>query len=114
MLKMIGLALASAAVAVSPAAAGGPPDLARGETVFQHWCATCHDPGPGHPGTQALALKYGGAVPDTLADRTDLSPPAIKYFVRHGVSTMPFFRKTEISDPELQDLALWLSRNNKK
>jgi hypothetical protein len=31
--------------------------------------------------------------------------------VRHGISVMPHFRKTEISDTELDELAAFLARN---
>jgi hypothetical protein len=36
-----------------------------------------------------------------------------KAFVRKGVSVMPFFRKTEIGDADLDALAAYLARNNK-
>lgn len=85
--------------------------IQRGEKLYQYWCATCHGRGPGHPGTQALAERYEGAVPDALADRTDLTPEIVAVFVRRGISVMPFFRKTEINDPELADIGAYLSRN---
>ncbi len=83
----------------------------QGEKVFDYWCATCH--GPRLPGTVALETKYKGAKPGLLSERTDLAPPVTKAFVRHGVSIMPFFRKTEISDADLDALAAYLARNNK-
>lgn len=61
------------------------------------------------PGTDALAAKYRGAVPALLEQRTDLTVESVTYVVRHGVSIMPFFRKTEISDSQLEDLAAYLS-----
>lgn len=85
--------------------------LQKGEKVFDYWCATCH--GPGLPGTVALQTKYKGAKPALLSERTDLIPPVTKTFVRHGVSIMPFFRKTEISDGDLDALAAYLARNSK-
>jgi hypothetical protein len=33
--------------------------------------------------------------------------------VRHGVSVMPFLRKTEISDADLDALAAYLTRNQR-
>ncbi len=83
----------------------------KGQKVFDYWCATCH--GPGLPGTVALQTKYKGAKPALLSERTDLIPPVTKTFVRHGVSIMPFFRKTEISDADLDALAAYLARNSK-
>ncbi len=44
-----------------------------------------------------------------LEERTDLVPQITKNFVRTGVSVMPFFRKTEISDAELDALAAYLA-----
>ncbi len=82
----------------------------HGRQVFQYWCSSCHGPGPGHPGTQALEAKYKGAKPATLADRTDLTAEQVRFYVRHGVSIMPFFRKTEISDADLADLGAYIAR----
>jgi mono/diheme cytochrome c family protein len=83
----------------------------NGQKVFDYWCATCH--GPKLPGTMALEAKYKGAKPALLTERTDLIPAVTKTFVRKGVSVMPFFRKTEISDADLDALAGYLARNNK-
>jgi mono/diheme cytochrome c family protein len=38
----------------------------------------------------------------------------VKTFVRNGVSIMPFFRKTEISDADLDAIAAYLTRNNQQ
>lgn len=85
--------------------------LQTGHDVFQKWCTPCHAPGPGHPGTQALAVKYkDGSTPSVLEERTDLTPDLTVTFVRGGVSIMPPFRKTEITDSELDALAAYLAR----
>jgi mono/diheme cytochrome c family protein len=81
----------------------------RGQEVFAQWCAACHAPGPRHPGTQALEVLYKGAKPAPLEERTDLTPELTRAFVRTGVSVMPPFRKTEISDADLEALALYLA-----
>jgi len=86
--------------------------IQHGQKVYEYWCATCHGPGS-LPGTVALQTKYKGAKPALLSERTDLLPAVTKTFVRHGVSIMPFFRKTEISDADLDALAAYLARNNK-
>jgi mono/diheme cytochrome c family protein len=58
-------------------------------------------------------MKYRGTdVPPLLHERTDLVPEFVKVIVRQGVSFMPQFRKTEISDAELEALAAYLARNN--
>ena len=84
-------------------------DAARGNDVFENWCAPCHAPGPRHPGTQALEALYKGAKPAPLEQRTDLVPELTRSFVRTGVSVMPPFRKTEISDADLEALAAYLA-----
>jgi mono/diheme cytochrome c family protein len=60
-----------------------------------------------------VATKYKGAKPALLTERKDLPPPVTKTFGRKGVSVMPFFRKTEISDADLDALAAYLARNSK-
>lgn len=82
---------------------------ARGKEVFDYWCAACHAPGPRHPGTQALDVLYGDTKPGALEARTDLLPEITRAFVRSGVSVMPPFRKTEISDADLDALATYLA-----
>jgi mono/diheme cytochrome c family protein len=89
--------------------------LARGGEVFAHWCAPCHGAGRGDdgapllPGTQALTLKYRGAKPGLLEERTDLPAELIKAFVRNGVASMPPFRKTEVTDEDLEAIAAYLA-----
>jgi mono/diheme cytochrome c family protein len=95
-------------------AAFAAPDqeqIDRGHKVFDKWCFPCHGTGSGKPGTDSLAAR--GQKPAVLEERTDLTAPAIKQFVRHGVLFMPTFRKTEISDAELDAIAAYLTRNNK-
>jgi mono/diheme cytochrome c family protein len=101
--------LASLAAAAGFAARAQDSLVARGNEVFQYWCAACHAPGPRHPGTQALDVLYKGAKPAALEQRTDLLPELTRAFVRTGVSVMPPFRKTEISDADLEALAAYLA-----
>jgi (+)-pinoresinol hydroxylase len=84
--------------------------LQKGNEAYRYWCATCHGAGPGHPGTTALAAKYKGALPGLLEDRTDLTPTAVRFAVRRGTSIMPFFRKTEVSDADLDAITQYLMR----
>jgi mono/diheme cytochrome c family protein len=95
------------------ARAAQPEPLATGQAVYEHWCAPCHAPGPGHPGTQSLQLKYKGQLPAVLLDRTDLMPVTVSTFVRQGVLLMAPFRKTEITDAELNALSVYVARNFK-
>lgn len=89
--------------------AGSDRDGEAGREVYEYWCEPCHGAGPGHPGTQALEALYDGAKPALLTERTDLVPALTRSFVRNGVSIMPFFRKTEITDDELDALAEYLA-----
>lgn len=57
----------------------------------------------------ALAAKYDGSIPAALEQRTDLTPEIVRYFVRNGVSIMPGYRKSQITDKELDELATYLS-----
>jgi len=87
-----------------------PADAPAGYVQFQNSCAVCHAPGPAHPGTRALAYKYRGKLSGPLEQRTDLAPDFIKYVVRHGVSVMPMFRKTELSAADLYAIVAYLTR----
>ena len=107
------IALCIAIVTLAPfaqAAAQDKPDLERGHAVYDYWCMPCHAPGPGHPGTQSLEIKYNGSLPAVLQERDDLTPEVVKTFVREGILLMAPYRKTEISDAELDDLAAYLTR----
>ena len=85
--------------------------LPRGQRVYLNFCEACHGSGVGKPGTAALQAKYKGALPALLTMRTDLTKSFVKQVVRHGVSMMPFFRKTELSDADLDALAQYLARH---
>jgi mono/diheme cytochrome c family protein len=118
------LALALFCSALPDAQAPQPgPDAAtiqRGKLAYVTWCTPCHGSNPagrgrfggtGFPGTDALAVKYRGRqppVPAALEQRSDLTSATIKLVVRQGVSVMPFFRKTEISDTDLDALIAYL------
>jgi (+)-pinoresinol hydroxylase len=104
------LVLAVLIVGAPAASAASPAPAAPGKAVYEHWCAPCHAPGPGHPGTQSLQMKYAGKLPPVLLDRTDLSPQVVAVFVRQGVLLMAPFRKTEITDAELSALTAYVAR----
>ena len=97
-------------------AQAAPPELAQsqGRAVYEKWCAPCHDPGIEHPGTHALMAKYAGSPRESgvITEWKDLTAQYVSFMVRHGMSVMPHFRKTEISDSELNALAQYLARNS--
>jgi mono/diheme cytochrome c family protein len=92
-----------------------PQQYAAGRLVYDRWCGACHEPGIMHPGTHALMVKYPGGRRATgvITEWTDLPATYVSYMVRHGMSVMPQFRKTEITDAELAALAAYLCRNTK-
>ena len=102
--------LALLAMSASSAFAQNDAVVKRGNDAYQYWCVTCHGRGPGNPGTTALSAKYKKALPGVLEDRSDLTAQAIRFNVRRGTSIMPFFRKTEVSDADLEAIALYLTR----
>ncbi len=91
----------------------------RGNTKFQRTCAPCHGAGPGNdgepmlPGVAALQLKYKGTVSPLLEARTGLTADVLKGFVRRGSWSMPPFRKTELTDAEIDDIAAYLATSSK-
>ncbi len=89
------------------------PGAPRGWVQFQRDCSVCHGSGPAEPGTRALQAKYRGKLPALLEKRTDLTQVYVKYIVRHGVSVMPPFRKTEVSDQDLDAIAAYLTRKRR-
>ena len=116
MRSLLGVAVLAINACVLGASTGSAQqsDSARkkGNEAYQYWCATCHGAGPGHPGTTALSAKYKGALPGLLEERTDLTPTAVRFAVRRGTSIMPFFRKTEVSDADLDAITQYLMRRN--
>ena len=110
--QLLGLIVAASVGGIClPALADSPNEHADGIAVYTKWCAPCHAPGIIHPGTSALGAKYQGIKSGVILEWTDLPASYVEYMVRHGMSVMPHFRKTEISDSELKALAAYLSRN---
>ncbi len=85
-----------------------PANRSAGVDVFAKWCSDCHSTESG-PGSMALQRKYRGNLPAVLERRSDLRPEYVERVVRQGVSFMPSFRKTEISDADLAVLAAYLA-----
>ncbi|MEN9705629.1 MAG: Cytochrome c6 [Pseudomonadota bacterium] len=112
------LLVGTVATVVAPAAfaQSSPPSAERGRSLFQQKCQPCHGTEPsdmGHamlPGTDALRIKYRGALPAAIEQRKDLTPEAIKVYVRRGTWSMPPFRKTELSDGDIADIAAWIRK----
>jgi (+)-pinoresinol hydroxylase len=103
---LIGSAPLSTRAAPLPVPAARPERSAGGK-VFDKWCRDCHT--AGGPGSRALQRRYQGALPAVLEQRNNLSPEYVKLVVRRGMSFMPTFRKTEISDADLALVADYLT-----
>ena len=103
----------------SPASAQTRAAIERGNAKFQYMCAPCHGAGIGDdgramlPGTDALRIKYRGALPALLEERRDLTAEVLKVYVRRGTWSMPPFRPTEITDAEIEDIAAYLADSSK-
>ena len=113
------LAVAGVFLVATSVAATAEVSAERGKVKFQRTCAPCHGSGPGDdgrptlPGTASLQLKYKGSLPAVLEARTDLTAVLLKGFVRGGSWSMPPFRKTELSDAEIEDIAAYLAVSSK-
>ena len=98
-------AIAALLLLVAAQALAADPD---GKQLFRRYCAECHDPGFGHPGTQMLEQLRGKSL-SILEQRTDLKPEYIEFVVRHGLWEMPAYRPAEIDDAQLAQLARYLT-----
>lgn len=82
----------------------------RGAAVFNNWCDACHrDADQNAPGTRSLEFKYRGELPAALEGRDDLTAELVEFYIRNGIATMPFYRKTEISDADLAAISAYLT-----
>jgi len=84
--------------------------LDSGKAEFERACSICHAAGPDRPGTNSLQIKYAGRVPALLEQRTDLTVDVVRFYIRNGVAMMPRFRKTELTDAQVEAIARYLSR----
>jgi len=82
----------------------------RGRAVYNNWCDACHrNANQNAPGTRSLQFKYRGELPAALEEREDLTPELVEFYIRNGIATMPFYRKTEISDADLAAISAYLA-----
>ncbi len=110
----VGALAGSAALAQGIAADIERPEV-PGRVVFEQQCAPCHGTGPGDdgsptlPGTAALDAKYGGDRPGPLELRSDLPAPVLRVILRRGSGAMPMFRKGELTDAQIDELAAYIA-----
>lgn len=82
------------------------PSAAAGKALFESRCLYCHD----ERGTGTVMLGHRlGQDKALIGKRRDLTPAYVTAVIRNGVGSMPPYRRSEITDEELQSLAAWLS-----
>lgn len=105
--------LLALACAAAPLRAQEPPlttPQEQGRKLFQSTCLYCH--GERVWGTFALQRRLGSD--GLLEKRTDLVAPFVKTVVRNGLGSMPAYRRTELTDAEVDAIADYLSRARAK
>ena len=63
----------------------------------------------GLTGSVGVAGPREGKLPALLTQRTDLTPAVIRAFVRNGTFSMPPFRKTELSDAQIDEISAYIA-----
>ncbi len=74
------------------------------QEAYTKVCAYCHNVGVGPDSVKMVFDK------DSINDRAE----SIVYVVRHGLNAMPAFRKTEIDDKTLKEMAKGLAKGEIK
>ena len=115
MTKFVAPRIVATLACLLAATAASAADAGNGKKVFVRWCQGCHEPLPGHgwdppAGTYTLQQRYQGKLPAELEKRTDLDPAYIRTLVRQGLNVMTRFRKTEVTDQDLDDVVAYLTQ----
>lgn len=100
-ISLIGILMACTA-----AAAAGEGGQVDGKALYLKECGICHL--PGEMATNILSRRLGKERA-VLADRSDLTADFIIGVARHGQLMMPRFSRVEVSDPELDAIAGYLT-----
>jgi mono/diheme cytochrome c family protein len=82
---------------------------AQGKALYGATCNYCHSEKVW--GTLALERRRGTS--DALLEkRTDLVPAFVKSVIRNGLGSMPAYRRTELTDAEVDAIVAYLTRAN--
>ena len=94
---------------IAPLSLAQAQSVEEGQTLFNDKCMSCHNPAA--TGSVMLGKRLGeeNAV---LSERNNLSAEYIKVVLRYGVGSMPWYRRSEISDAQADAIAAYLTRNN--
>ena len=99
-------ALALALIAVAGTARSA--ETADGKALFTARCGMCHQ--TIGMAVAILSRRPNDASKGLLEERTDLSAAFVRTVVRTGIMNMPRIARGEVSDPELAQIANYLSR----
>jgi mono/diheme cytochrome c family protein len=80
-----------------------------GMAAFDRHCVHCHGPHVEAVGTVQLRRTRGEQFA-LLAERTDLAAPYIEFVVRNGLKAMPAFVPSDLTEEQLDALAVYLTR----
>jgi mono/diheme cytochrome c family protein len=103
------LSLSLQAFAAEPTTQQLTENQAKGRALFNESCSYCHGE-RGHATT--LLGKRLGAENAMLERRQNLNVELIRHVVRHGINSMPWYRRAELSDRELESIAAYLLRDH--
>ena len=114
-MRSVTVALVAAALSValaSPVIAADAPLSAQqqqGQKLYRSTCFYCHSEKVW--GTLAIERRRG-ATDALLEKRTDLVPAFVKSVVRNGLGSMPPYRRTELTDTDVDAIIAYLTRAN--
>jgi (+)-pinoresinol hydroxylase len=80
----------------------------KGRALFNESCSYCHGE-RGH--ATALLAKRVGAENAVLEQRTNLNVDMLRAVVRYGINSMPWYRRAELPDRDLDAIAAYLTRS---
>jgi mono/diheme cytochrome c family protein len=98
----LGLAIAIAALTVSPAYAA---DLTTGQQLARQWCANCHVIGSASPGLAAPQTAQQGPPSLQAVAQSDMPSAQLRAFLSHPHGQMP---DLSLSRAEIDDLVAYI------
>ena len=107
-MKRLSLVCALVCAALTgPASAQSPGSEDAGKRLFSQRCAMCHN--SAGMGTGLLSRRMKPEVAE-LEKRDDLSAAFVVVAARSGILNMPMITRGDVSDPDLAQIAKYLSR----
>jgi mono/diheme cytochrome c family protein len=83
-------------------------DAPDGKALYTQRCGMCHQ--TIGMAVAILSRRPGDASMGLLEARKDLSAALVRTVVRNGIANMPRISRGEVSDPELERIANYLSQ----